>query len=139
VGQGTAGRRQGWPDRRLPRRPQAHFPARLTVGEATARYRPFTGAHARKIGLVEAADRGTLFLDEIGDVPLALQVKLLRLLETGTYRRVGSVEPKQADFRLVTATHRNLYELVEKGAFRRDLYYRISRRTLYRKLREVRG
>ena len=86
----------------------------------------FTGAHARKIGLVEAADRGTLFLDQIGAFPLALQVKLLPLLETGTYRRVGSVEPKQAEFRLVTATHRNLYELVEKGAFRRDLYYRIS-------------
>jgi len=86
----------------------------------------FTGAHARKIGLVEAADRGTLFLDEIGDVPLGLQVKLLRLLETGTFRRVGSVEPVQADFRLVTATHRNLYRMVSAGRFRRDLYYRIS-------------
>jgi len=86
----------------------------------------FTGAHARKIGLVEAADRGTLFLDEIGDIPLGLQVKLLRLLETGTYRRVGGVEPRHADFRLVTATHRNLYALVEAGEFRRDLYYRIS-------------
>jgi transcriptional regulator with PAS, ATPase and Fis domain len=86
----------------------------------------FTGAHARKIGLVEAADRGTLFLDEIGDVPLGLQVKLLRLLETGTFRRVGSIEPHQADFRLVTATHRKLYERVAAGAFRRDLYYRIS-------------
>ncbi len=86
----------------------------------------FTGAHARKIGLVEAANRGTLFLDEIGDVPLGLQVKLLRLLETGTYRRVGSVEPRQADFRLVTATHRDLYAMVSEGRFRRDLYYRIS-------------
>jgi DNA-binding NtrC family response regulator len=86
----------------------------------------FTGAHARKVGLVEAADRGTLFLDEIGDVPLGLQVKLLRLLETGTYRRVGGVEPRQADFRLVTATHRDLYAMVREGSFRRDLYYRIS-------------
>jgi DNA-binding NtrC family response regulator len=86
----------------------------------------FTGAHARKIGLIEAANRGTLFLDEIGDVPLGLQVKLLRLLETGTYRRVGSVEPRQADFRLVTATHRDLYAMVSEGLFRRDLYYRIS-------------
>ena len=86
----------------------------------------FTGAHARKIGLVEAAEGGTLFLDEIGDVPLGLQVKLLRLLETGTYRRVGSVEPIHADFRLVTASHQNLFQMVSKGQFRRDLYYRIS-------------
>ncbi len=86
----------------------------------------FTGAHARKIGLVEAAQGGTLFLDEIGDVPLNLQVKLLRLLETRVYRRVGSVEPRQADFRLVCATHRDLRQMVEVGTFRRDLYYRIS-------------
>ncbi len=86
----------------------------------------FTGAHASKEGLVEAARGGTLFLDEIGDVPLGLQVKLLRLLETGTYRRVGSVEPRQADFRLVSATHRDLRAMVEEGTFRRDLYYRIS-------------
>ena len=86
----------------------------------------FTGAHASKIGLVEAAIGGTLFLDEVGDVPLSLQVKLLRLLETGTYRRVGSIEPRQADFRLVTATHRNLQTMVADGSFRRDLFYRIS-------------
>lgn len=86
----------------------------------------FTGAHARKIGLVEAAEGGTLFLDEIGDIPLGLQVKLLRLLESGTYRRVGSVDPIHADFRLVTATHQDLYEMVSEGKFRRDLYYRIS-------------
>jgi transcriptional regulator with PAS, ATPase and Fis domain len=86
----------------------------------------FTGAHARKTGLVEAANRGTLFLDEIGDVPLGLQVKLLRLLETGTYRSVGSVELKKTNFRLVTATHRNLFQIVSDGKFRRDLYYRIS-------------
>ena len=86
----------------------------------------FTGAYARKIGLIEAADGGTLFLDEIGDVPLGLQVKLLRLLETGTYRRVGSIEPHQADFRLVTATHRALSQMVSDRNFRSDLFYRIS-------------
>ncbi|MES9885403.1 MAG: sigma 54-interacting transcriptional regulator [Candidatus Sedimenticola sp. 6PFRAG1] len=86
----------------------------------------FTGAHAAKSGLVEAARGGTLFLDEIGDIPLSQQVKLLRLLETGTYRRVGSVEPRQADFRLVCATHRDLKQMVVEGRFRQDLYYRIS-------------
>ena len=86
----------------------------------------FTGAYARKIGLIEAVDGGTLFLDEIGDVPLGLQVKLLRLLETGTYRRVGGIEPQQADFRLVTATHRHLSQMVSEGNFRSDLFYRIS-------------
>ncbi len=86
----------------------------------------FTGAHTQKQGLVESARGGTLFLDEIGDIPLNLQVKLLRLLETGTYRRVGSVEPRQAEFRLVCATHRGLEEMVEKGDFRRDLFFRIS-------------
>ncbi|HHJ17998.1 MAG TPA: sigma-54-dependent Fis family transcriptional regulator [Gammaproteobacteria bacterium] len=86
----------------------------------------FTGAHAKKIGLVEAAEGGTLFLDEVGDVPLSLQVKLLRLLESGTYRRVGSVVPRKADFRLVTATHRDLQAMVDAGSFRRDLFYRIS-------------
>jgi len=86
----------------------------------------FTGAQSQKQGLVESARGGTLFLDEIGDIPLNLQVKLLRLLETGTYRRVGSVEPRQAEFRLVCATHRGLEEMVERGEFRRDLYFRIS-------------
>ncbi|MGM0594223.1 MAG: sigma-54 interaction domain-containing protein [Pseudomonadota bacterium] len=86
----------------------------------------FTGAVSRKVGLVEAARGGTLFLDEIGDVPLSLQVKLLRLLETGTYRRVGGIESQKADFRLVCATHRGLREMVEKGEFRQDLYYRLN-------------
>jgi two-component system response regulator HydG len=86
----------------------------------------FTGAFAAKDGLVEAARGGTLFLDEVGDIPLPLQVKLLRLLETGTYRRVGSVEPRQADFRLICATHRELERMVDEGEFRKDLYYRIS-------------
>jgi len=86
----------------------------------------FTGAVSRKVGLVEAARGGTLFLDEIGDVPLSLQVKLLRLLETGTYRRVGGIEPQKADFRLVCATHRNLKQMVKAGDFRQDLYFRIN-------------
>lgn len=86
----------------------------------------FTGAHAAKTGLVEAARGGTLFLDEVGDIPLSLQVKLLRLLETGTYRSVGGVSPRQADFRLLCATHRNLKAMVAEGLFRQDLYYRIS-------------
>jgi DNA-binding NtrC family response regulator len=86
----------------------------------------FTGAAQRKGGLVEAAAGGTLFLDELGDIPLHLQVKLLRLLESGTYRRVGSVETLRADFRLVCATHRDLTTMVEEGGFRRDLYYRLA-------------
>ncbi len=86
----------------------------------------FTGADTAKVGLVEAANGGTLFLDEVGDIPLNLQVKLLRLLETGTYRRVGSLEPRRADFRLICATHRDLKEMVKEGTFRQDLYFRIS-------------
>ncbi len=86
----------------------------------------FTGANQRKIGLVESASGGTLFLDEVGDIPLSLQVKLLRLLETGTFRRVGGVETLRADFRLIAATHRDLKTMVEQGSFRRDLYYRLG-------------
>jgi two-component system, NtrC family, response regulator HydG len=86
----------------------------------------FTGATHRKQGLVEAASRGTLFLDEIGELPLVLQVKLLRLLETGTYRRVGGLDCLPVDFRLVVATHRDLRAMVEAETFRRDLYFRIN-------------
>ena len=86
----------------------------------------FTGANARKPGLVETAQGGTLFLDEIGDVPLAMQVKLLRLIESGTFRRVGSIETQRADFRLVAATHKPLQAMVAEGRFRQDLYYRIN-------------
>lgn len=86
----------------------------------------FTGAVGRKKGLIEAARGGTLFLDEIGEIPLPQQVKLLRLIETGTYRTVGGIEPQHADFRLVCATHRNLKQMVDEGRFRQDLYYRIS-------------
>jgi transcriptional regulator with PAS, ATPase and Fis domain len=86
----------------------------------------FTGANYNRQGLAEAAHGGTLFLDEVGDIPLPLQVKLLRLIETGTYRPVGSTEVKLADFRLVCATHKNLEQMVEQGSFRQDLYYRIN-------------
>lgn len=86
----------------------------------------FTGATHRKQGLVEAASGGTLFLDEIGELPLSLQVKLLRLLETGTYRRVGGLDWLPADFRLITATHRDLRAMVQAETFRRDLYFRIN-------------
>lgn len=86
----------------------------------------FTGATSRKPGLVETAQGGTLFLDEIGDVPLSIQVKLLRLIETGTFRRVGSTETQRADFRLVAATHKPLEQMISAGLFRSDLYFRIS-------------
>ena len=86
----------------------------------------FTGAQTRKIGLAEAANGGTLFLDETGDISLALQTKLLRLIETGTFRRVGGIETLKTNFRLISASHKNLREMVEKGEFRNDLYYRIS-------------
>lgn len=86
----------------------------------------FTGATARKKGLVETAAGGTLFLDEMGDVPLIMQVKLLRLIESGTFRRVGALDTQQSDFRLVAATHKPLARMVAEGRFRQDLYYRIS-------------
>ena len=77
----------------------------------------FTGASAARGGLVEAASGGTLFLDEVGDIPLAMQVKLLRLLETGTHRRVGSTDQRHADIRVVSATHRDLDQMASAGTF----------------------
>jgi DNA-binding NtrC family response regulator len=86
----------------------------------------FTGATSLKTGLVESARGGTLFLDEVGDIPMSMQVKLLRLLETGRFRRVGSTASLEADFRLVCATHRDLKAQVAAGEFRLDLYFRIG-------------
>ncbi len=86
----------------------------------------FTGAVSQKKGLIEEAKGGTLFLDEIGDVPLNLQVKLLRLIETRMFRRVGGVEQLHTNFRLICATHKDLLQMVRMGKFREDLYYRIS-------------
>ncbi|MBV8680820.1 MAG: sigma 54-interacting transcriptional regulator [Aquitalea sp.] len=86
----------------------------------------FTGANQRKQGLVEAAHGGTLFLDEIGDLPLSQQVKLLRLLESGSFRRVGGINSIPASFRLIAATHRNLDAMVADGSFRADLFYRLA-------------
>jgi formate hydrogenlyase transcriptional activator len=86
----------------------------------------FTGAIAQKIGRFELADRGTLFLDEVGDIPLALQPKLLRVLQEQEFERLGSGRTHQVDVRLVAATHRNLVEMVKRNEFRSDLYYRLN-------------
>lgn len=86
----------------------------------------FTGAHRQKIGLVEVADKGTLFIDELGDVPMALQTKLLRVLQEKTFLRVGGIREIFSDFRLITATNRDLQSMVQRGSFREDLYYRVS-------------
>jgi formate hydrogenlyase transcriptional activator len=86
----------------------------------------FTGAFAQKIGRFEMADTGTLFLDEIGDIPLALQPKLLRVLQEKEFERLGSGRTHQINVRLIAATHRDLTELVRLGEFRSDLYYRLN-------------
>ncbi len=86
----------------------------------------FTGAHALKRGLLEVADGGSIFLDEIGEFSLPLQAKLLRVLETGTFRRVGGLRDIVVDVRVIAATNRNLPQMVEQGRFREDLFYRIN-------------
>ena len=86
----------------------------------------FTGAIAQKVGRFEVADRGTLFLDEVGDIPLALQPKLLRVLQEQEFERLGGNRTHQVDVRLVAATHRNLADMVKRNEFRSDLYYRLN-------------
>ena len=85
----------------------------------------FTGAVSARDGLIVAADHGTLFLDEIGELPLEAQARLLRVLQEGEIRRVGAVTSTKVNIRLVTATHRNLLQMVQNGMFREDLYYRL--------------
>ena len=87
----------------------------------------FTGANDKgKIGILEMANHGTLFLDEVGEMPLPLQAKFLRILETGEVQRLGSTVTKKIDFRLIAATNRNLLQMVHDGTFRDDLYYRLN-------------
>jgi len=86
----------------------------------------FTGAIKDKKGLFEVADKGTFFLDEVGDTSPAMQVKILRVIQEGTFIPVGAIEPRKVDVRIVTATNRDLKEMVEKGTFREDLYYRLN-------------
>jgi len=85
----------------------------------------FTGAVSSRTGMVESANNGTLFLDEIGELPLTAQARLLRVLQNGEIRRLGSERPIQVDVRLISATHRDLKQLVQKGQFRGDLYFRL--------------
>jgi two-component system response regulator AtoC len=86
----------------------------------------FTGAVARKHGLFEVADRGTIFLDEIGEISMPLQSRVLRVLDSGAFRRVGGVRDVRVDVRVICATNRNLDQMVKEGRFRQDLYYRIN-------------
>jgi transcriptional regulator with PAS, ATPase and Fis domain len=86
----------------------------------------FTGAVSRRIGRFEAANHGTIFLDEISEMPLELQVKLLRVLQEREFQRVGSNETVKADIRIVAATNRDLAAYVREGKFRQDLYYRLN-------------
>src|SRR5207302_8667272 len=86
----------------------------------------FTGALRDKKGLFETADNGTFFLDEVGDMSPALQVKLLRVLQEGTFLPVGGTQVREVDVRVIAATHKDLQDLVKKSQFREDLFYRIN-------------
>ena len=105
----------------------AALPANLLESELFGHEKgSFTGAIERKIGRFEAADKGTIFLDEIGEIDQTTQVKLLRVLETKTFERIGSSTTIETGARIVAATNRNLEEMVKKGEFREDLYYRLN-------------
>jgi DNA-binding NtrC family response regulator len=104
----------------------AAVPAELIESELFGHEKgAFTGAAAKHLGKFEQADSGTLFLDEIGDMPVAMQAKLLRVLEEGEVERVGGDKPIRVNVRVLVATHRNLEDLVKQNAFRRDLFHRI--------------
>jgi two-component system, NtrC family, nitrogen regulation response regulator NtrX len=104
----------------------AAVPAELIESELFGHEKgAFTGAAAKHLGKFEQADSGTLFLDEIGDMPVAMQAKLLRVLEEGEVERVGGDKPMRVNVRVLVATHRNLEDLVKQNAFRRDLFHRI--------------
>jgi len=104
----------------------AAVPAELIESELFGHEKgAFTGATAKHTGKFEQADGGTLFLDEIGDMPVAMQAKLLRVLEEGEVERVGGDKPIRVNVRVLVATHRNLEELVKQNAFRRDLFHRV--------------
>jgi len=103
------------------------LPAELLESELFGHLKgSFTGAHRDQPGLIATANRGTLFLDEVGEMPPAMQVKLLRFLQDGTYLPVGGRAAKQADVRIIAATHRNLEAMVAEGSFREDLFYRLK-------------
>lgn len=102
--------------------PESLFESELFGHEKGA----FTGSVDSKRGIIELAEGGTLFIDEIGDMPLAMQPKLMRVIETGEFRRVGGTKILKANARLIFATNRNLLDMVESGQFRQDLYYRIA-------------
>ncbi len=105
----------------------AAFPEGLLESELFGHMKgAFTDAHYNKQGLFEIADGGTIFLDEIGDMPLSLQAKLLRVIENGTFRRVGGLTDIKVDVRIIAATNKDIKKEIEEGRFREDLYYRLN-------------
>ena len=91
----------------------------------------FTGAGEDRKGYFEEANKGTIFLDEIGETPLETQVKLLRVLESGEFMRVGEAKTRKTDVRIIAATNKDLRDLVKKGGFRQDLYFRLKTVTVH--------
>lgn len=104
----------------------AAIPGNLLESELFGHERgAFTDAKERKIGLIEAADEGSLFLDELGEMDLALQAKLLKVIEDGRFRRIGAIQERQVNIRIIAATNQNLEERIQQGLFRADLYFRL--------------